>query len=183
VIAEAIARGSSLPADTFSGTLLRLAEDGDPLLCFKSVCADPAELCAWSYKVQRQRGAALASSPSIVRPRSACDRNNVALRGADLTRGEHPGHQRARPRRKTMRHWITSFRLLIGRRDLDPSRCCRKTQVSDPAAWVGCMPVAETKRPSTPSERHLAGSCQAPIRNDEGAPVSGRAPCRPRQWD
>jgi hypothetical protein len=58
------------------------------------------------------------SSPSIARPRSACDRNGVALRGADLTRGKHPGHQRARPRHKTMRHWITSFRSLIGEPDL-----------------------------------------------------------------
>jgi hypothetical protein len=67
---------------------------------------------------QTQRGAALASSPSIAKPRSTRDRNSVALRGADLTRGEDPGHQRGRPRHKTMRHWITSFRLFIGRRDV-----------------------------------------------------------------
>ncbi len=63
---------------------------------------------------QTQRGAALASSPSIAKPRSARDRNSVALRGEDLTRGEDPGHQRGRPRHKTMRHWITSFHSFIG---------------------------------------------------------------------
>ncbi len=69
---------------------------------------------------ETQRGATLASSPSIAKPRSARDRNSVALRGADLTRGEDPGHQRGRPRHKTMRHWITSFHSFIGRPHVGP---------------------------------------------------------------
>src|SRR5204863_8902154 len=32
--------------------------------------------------------------------------------GVDLSRGENPAHKCRRPRRETMRHWITSFRLL-----------------------------------------------------------------------
>ena len=38
----------------------------------------------------------------------------VASSGADLRRGENPGPCNRRPRLKTIRHWITSFRLLTG---------------------------------------------------------------------
>jgi hypothetical protein len=83
-------------------------------------------ISAFRGKPQLQREAALASSPSIAWPRSPRDRNSVALRGADLTRGEHPGHQRGRPRHKTIRHWITSFRSLIGEPDLEVAIRARK---------------------------------------------------------
>jgi hypothetical protein len=85
-----------------------------------------------------QRGAALASSPSIAWPRSTWDRNSVALRGADLTRGEHPGHQRGRPRHKTIRHWITSFRSLIGESDLEVATVACKHAGLVATAWEQC---------------------------------------------
>ena len=37
----------------------------------------------------------------------------ASLADAALVKGKHPGHVSRRPRRKTMRHWITSFRLLL----------------------------------------------------------------------
>src|SRR5512132_881373 len=53
------------------------------------------------------------SSPSIVEPRSLWTASSVASRRCPR-KGKHPGHMSRRPRRKTMRHWITSFRLLLG---------------------------------------------------------------------
>jgi len=42
----------------------------------------------------------------------ASDRRNGGSGGANLDRGEDPGHRTRRPRHETMRHWITSFPLL-----------------------------------------------------------------------
>ena len=56
------------------------------------------------------RRAAREGSPSIVdRVRL---RTGDAQSGADLVRGENPGQASRRPRRKTMRHWITSFSVV-----------------------------------------------------------------------
>ena len=64
----------------------------------------------------KEEGPPLRGSPSIVSPRSNSARTALlgrrSLRGADLTRGEDPGHGSRGPRQTTMRHWITSFRLL-----------------------------------------------------------------------
>jgi len=57
------------------------------------------------------RRATRAGSPSIV-GRSGCGPLNAALSGADLDRGEDPGQMSRKLRRLTMRHWITSFRLV-----------------------------------------------------------------------
>jgi hypothetical protein len=107
----------------FRYALRRVAQDGDwPVNVKREAWSNGKPLPLLSCcqgRQSAQRGAARKSSPSIARPRSACDRNGVALRGADLTRGKHPGHQRTRPRHKTMRHWITSFRSLIGEPDLE----------------------------------------------------------------
>src|SRR3954469_2122715 len=130
VMIAAGSRAWSHLVDTFRCALRRLAQDGDWPVSFKREAGPTRELLrlpsCYQERLQTQRGAALVSSPSIARPRSACDRNGVALRGADLTRGEHPGHQRARPRHKTMRHWITSFRSLIGEPDLEAPGLARK---------------------------------------------------------
>src|SRR5215510_9801796 len=67
----------------------------------------PVELsCRWGKK----KGAP-SEQLSIVRPRSGKPEPRCHASGADLDRGEDPGSSR-RPGHETMRHWITSFRLL-----------------------------------------------------------------------
>src|SRR5262249_19157559 len=60
------------------------------------------------------RRAALGRQPFHCRIRvPACGRRNGGSGGADLER-EDPGYRSRRPRDETMRHWITSFLLLMG---------------------------------------------------------------------
>ena len=72
---------------------------------------------ALNGRLAQKRRAAREGSPSIVDPRSVRTAMR-RLRGADLDRGEDPGRACGRPRHKTMRHWITSFRLLMGKPDI-----------------------------------------------------------------
>src|SRR3990170_7688116 len=64
----------------------------------------------------KKRKAAREGSPSRVDRGPAKDRLDWRrlADAIDLTRGEHPGSGNRRPRIMTLRHWITSFRLLLG---------------------------------------------------------------------
>src|SRR5258708_37835879 len=58
----------------------------------------------------RAKGCPRGGSPSIIEPGFCFRLQLAASSSADLDRNDDPG--RSRPRRETMRHWITSFRLL-----------------------------------------------------------------------
>jgi hypothetical protein len=53
------------------------------------------------------------AGPSIVSPRCGLAKLCPNSGGADLARGDDPDLASRYTRRKTMRHWITSFQLLM----------------------------------------------------------------------
>src|SRR5215475_7233375 len=71
-------------------------------------------LSARKSRCYQQRRAALGRAALPLSNRvPASDRRNGGSGGANLDRGEDPGHRTRRPRVETMRHWITSFLWLM----------------------------------------------------------------------
>ena len=99
---------------------------------------------------ENEKGRRFLGDPSIASPRyRGLTELGPDLGGAtpDLSGGEIPGRNR-RTRRKTMRHWITSFRLLKEGANMDRVRPIRKVAGIGAEAQRLPITLALDQRPS-----------------------------------